>query len=94
MGVTEAMVAVVGGGGQDFSVSDHPRMVVSFGFPWWLSESTLVCAMSFFTTSEAKSLSDVVGMIGRGELFQVNGIHIHGIRVSGGVQVGGKGGEG
>ena len=44
-------------------------------------------------TSEAKSFSHAASMISWRELFQADGIHFHGIRVSGGMQVG-EGGEG
>ena len=42
---------------------------------------------------ETKSFSNALCLIGWEEFSQANCVHIHGIGVSGGLQVGGEGGE-
>ena len=71
------------GGFRGFGVSDLLGWVISFGFSRCLRGSAFICAVSFLVASEAKSLSNALGMISRGELFQVDGVDIHGIRVLG-----------
>ena len=53
-----------------------------------------IWAMSLFVASKTESFSDAASSMSRGEFLQVNHIHIHGIQISSGVQVGGEGGEG
>ena len=82
------------GGDSGFSVSDLLRAVISLGFPRCLRGSAFVCTVFFPAASETKSLSNTLGMISGRELFQVDGVDIHGIRIFGRTQVGGKQGEG
>ena len=76
-----------GGSGrkQDFSDFDLLGMTVSLGPSLGLSRSTFICTMSLFVTLETESLSDATSSVSREELFQVDEIHFHGIRVFGGV---------
>ena len=71
------------GGGSGFSVSDLLRVVISLGFPGCLGGLAFICTVSFFATSDTKSLSNALGMISRRELFQADGVDIHGIRIFG-----------
>ena len=79
---------------QCFSSPNLLRMIISFGPFLDLSGSALVCTMSLFAASETELFSDAASSISWGEFLQVNGIHIHGIRVAGGVWVGRKEREG
>ena len=81
-------------GFRGFGVSDLLGAVTSLGFSRCLRGPALVCTMSLFVTSEAKSFSDAPGMVGWGKLFQANGVNIHGVRIFGRAQVGGEQGEG
>ena len=78
------------GGGCGFSGSNLLRAIVSLGFSRCLRGVTFICTVSLFVTSEAKSFPDASGMVCWGELFQANGVDIHGIRIFGGTQVGGE----
>ena len=49
--------------------------------------------MSLFATVKTKSFSDASHPISWGEFSQTDCVHLHGIGVSGGLQVGGEGGE-
>ena len=69
-------------------------MIIPLGFPLCLRGSTFVCAMSLFVTSEAKSFPNAASLISWRELSQADDVHIHGVWISGGAQVGGKRGEG
>ena len=77
-----------------FCVSDLLGMAASFGFSLSLGGPAFICAVSFLVTSETESFPHTSSTISWRELLQADGIHIHGIGVSGGVQVGGEGGEG
>ena len=95
-------VGIYGGDGSDgssegdsgFSVSDLLGVIVPFGFSGCLRRATLICTMSLFAASEAKSFSDASGMVCWGELFQMNGVNFHGVRIFGRVCVGRERGEG
>ena len=78
------------GGDCGFSVSDLLGAIVPLGFSGCLRGAAFICAVSLFVASEAKSFSDALGMVCWGELFQANGVNIHGIRVLGGMRVGGE----
>ena len=79
---------------QGFSGPNLLGVIVSFGSSLGLSGSAFICTVSLFATSETESFSDAASMVHWGELFQVDEIHFHGIRVSGGAQGRGEGGEG
>ena len=68
-------------------------MIIPSGSSLGLSGPALIHAMSFFAAFETKSFSDAVSLISWGEFLQVNGIHIHGIRITGGMWVERKGKE-
>ena len=71
------------GGDRGFGVSDLLRTVIPLGFSRGLRGATFVSAVSLFTASKAKSLSDALSSISRRELLQVDGVNIHGIRIFG-----------
>ena len=73
------------GGGECFGVPDMLGVIISLGFSLCLRGSTFICTVSLFATSEAKSFPNAASLISRRELFQADGVHIHGIWVSGGV---------
>ena len=77
-----------------FSVSDLLGVVISLGFPRCLRRSALIHTVSLFTASEAKSLSNALGLISQRELFQADGVDIHGIGIFSRTLVGGEQGEG
>ena len=81
-------------GFRGFSVSDLLGVVISLGFSRCLGGSAFICAVSLLAASEAKSLPDAPGLISWRELFQMDGVDIHGIRILGRTQVGGERGEG
>ena len=58
-------------------------MVISLRFPRCLGGSAFICAVSLLAASEAKSLPDAPGSISWRELFQTDGVDIHGIGILG-----------
>ena len=70
-------------GDRSFGVSDLLRMIISLGFSGGLRGATFVSAVSLFTASKAKSLSDALSSISRRELLQADSVNIHGIRIFG-----------
>ena len=62
-----------------FSVSKQLGVTISFGFSLCLRRPTFISAVSLFVTSETESFSDAVSLLGRRELFQMNGIHIRSV---------------
>ena len=87
-------MAVVDTGFRGFGVPDLLRTVASLGFSRCQEGSAFICAMSLLATSEAESLSNALGMISQRELFQADGVDIHGIGIFGRMQVGGERREG
>ena len=81
------------GGFRGFSVSDLLGVVISLGFSRCLGGSAFICAVSLLAASEEKSFSDAPGLISWKELFQTDGVNIHGIRILGRTRVGGERGE-
>ena len=77
-------------GDSGFSVSHLLRVVIPLGFPRCLRGPAFVCAVSFLVASEAKSFSNASGTISWRDLFQANRVDIHGVRIFGRAQVGGK----
>ena len=78
------------GGSGCLSVPDLLGVMVSFGPPWWVSGLTFIGAMSLFAASETESFFDAPSSIHWRELFQADGVNIHGIGIFGRMQVGGK----
>ena len=76
-----------GGSGESgcFSIPDLLGVIVSLGSSRRLRGPAFICAMSFLAASKAKSFSDASSTIRWGELFQVDGVDLHGIRVLGGM---------
>ena len=72
------------GGMGGFGVSDLLGATIPFGFSLCLRRLTFICTVPLFAASEAKSFPNAISLISWRELFQVNGIHIHGIRIPGG----------
>ena len=70
-------------GFRGFGVSDLLGAVIFLGFSRCLRGLALVCTVSLFVASEAKSLFDAPGSISWRELFQADGVDIHGIRIFG-----------
>ena len=87
VGVDEGDRSDGGGGGyrgfSGFSVSDLLGAVIPLGFSGCLRGPAFICAVSFLAASETKSFFDAPGSVGWGELLQVNGVDIHGVRISG-----------
>ena len=73
------------GRSDSLGIPDHLGAVVSLGFSLCLRGPAFICAMSFLAASKAKSFSDASSTIRWGELFQVDGVDLHGIRVLGGM---------
>ena len=76
------------GGFRDFCVSDLLGAIIPLGFSGCWRVLAFVCAVSLLAASETKSFSNTSGSIGWGELFQANGVDIHGVRVFGRAWVG------
>ena len=66
-----------------FSVSDLLGGVISLGFSRCLRGPAFICTVSLLVASEAKSLSDAPGSISWRDLFQMDGVDIHGIGIFG-----------
>ena len=57
------------GGDRGFHISDHLRMIISFGFSLCLRGLTFICAVSLFVTFETESFPYALSMISWGKLF-------------------------
>ena len=58
------------GGSGCLGVPDLLGVIVSFGFPWWVSGSTFIGAMFLFAASETESFSDALSSIHWREVFK------------------------
>ena len=74
-------------------VLDLLGTVVSLGFSQSLGGSAFICTVSFLATPETESFPHAASTISWREFPEMDRVYIHGIRVFGGVQVGGEGGE-
>ena len=82
------------GGGGCLHVLDLLGAAIPLGLSLSLGGLAFICAMFFLATSETESFPYAASAINWGEFLETNRVHIHGIQVSGGVLVGGEGGEG